>query len=65
MTSVDGCNEISPILSVREFFDKCRLSLNREALDCQPPDEEISFESLAAALGVQEETVRQLSDICQ
>ncbi|XP_062516973.1 snRNA-activating protein complex subunit 3-like [Corticium candelabrum] len=64
VTSVDGCNEISPILSVREFFDKCRLSLNREALDCQPPDEEISFESLAAALGVQEETVRQLSDIC-
>lgn len=62
--SVDGCNEVSPVLSVREFLDKCTQSLASEALECQPP-EETDFKALAEEIGVSEDTVAQLTDICQ
>ena len=57
--SVDGCNEISPLLSVKDFLETCRQSLSLESLECQPPEE------TANEMGVSEETVAQVRAICQ
>jgi hypothetical protein len=57
-------NEISPVLSVRDFLETCKQSVRPESLQCLRPAK-TEFSALAQEMGVSEETVAQVSAICQ
>jgi hypothetical protein len=56
-------NEISPVLSVRDFLETCKQSVRPESLQCLRPAK-TEFSALAQEMGVSEETVAQVSAIC-